>query len=149
MRPRRAIRLWWAAWWLRWCCSERLQVGCRPDGRRALIRRFCCAKSRANVQSTRNGLGWSTTSSREVGYVIHGSPRLCRHDSVRLVGYSVENHLLQSWIREFLCWSSVCRSDLDVVAKFTKLFREVFGTIDEELWFGFDALALRPDSFEV
>jgi len=45
-----------------------------------------------------------------------------------------------------LCWSSVCRSDLDVVAKFTKLFREVFGRIDEELWFGFDALLDVADS---
>jgi len=45
-----------------------------------------------------------------------------------------------------LCRSSVGRSDLDVVAKFTKLFREGFGTIDEELWFGFDALLNVADS---
>jgi hypothetical protein len=46
-----------------------------------------------------------------------------------------------------LCRSSVGRSDLDVVAKFTKLFHEVFGTIDEELRFGFDALLNVADSF--
>ena len=60
--------------------------------------------------------------------------------SDKLFGNSVENHLLQSWILEFYAGASVCRCDLDVVAKFRKLFREVFGTMDEEFWFGLDAL---------
>jgi hypothetical protein len=48
---------------LRWCCSERLQVGSRPDGRRVLIRRFCCAKSRAQRSKHKNRPALKATSS--------------------------------------------------------------------------------------
>jgi hypothetical protein len=63
-----------------------------------------------------------------------------------MTGNSVENHLLQSWIREFYAGTPFAGVIWTLLAKFTKLFREVFGTIDEELWFGFDALLDVADS---